>query len=371
MNDFLRNFIAPIVEKETKPPGAVDDKIPNLPITPPPPTSYVPPVIRVLPRRFRVEAVQISVSNYSVQTEIGEPPAVYGYFITSAPSHVLTFATGTIATSTINFVLERSAGFAGITDASTYGYISGGDGAPTTTNGTERLTYATQTLATYTVGNLTQVRGDTTGLSDKNIYGYVAGGSTGTVVASAERITFASGVYSAHTASLSQSRFDLIGLSDGENYGYFSGGLNGATRYATTDRVTFSSGAIAAHTPSNLSTALDDVAAISDNSTYGYFAGGSPQAETQYLDRITFSTGINQATTTSLPYERSGLMTVTDGQTYGYLVGGIDNTIFPPSNPTRTEGMRLTFATGVLGADNSVDLTSAHAYYQGISDLAV
>lgn len=369
LEDFLRDFIPPVVEKETAAPGMPDEKIPTFPITPPPPTSYTPPEVRVLPRRIRLnESALITITNYESEVETY---AVYGYFITTSPTHVLTFASGTTATSTITLNLARGYNPAGLSDISTYGYISGGGGAPSTTEGTERLTYATQILATYTAGNLTTPREATAGLSDSVTYGYVAGGNG--PVATSERLSFATGTYTLHGSSLSQARYDVTSLSDGETYGYFAGGQTSGLAsgvVATTDRIAFSSGAIAAHTPANFSVITTQATSVSDNSTYGYFAGGNPNGSTppspQYMEKLTFSTSINQATTTTLPEPRDQMMSATDGKTYGYFTGGA------ASGPIeRSSTFRLTYATGTLATHTPANLTTTKSGYQGISDFAV
>jgi hypothetical protein len=204
--------------------------------------------------------------------------STYGYFaggITGGAPKVTTtnrivFSSGTTAANTASNLSLARYGLAGISDGLTYGYFAGGDSNAVVATA-DRITFSTGATAANTVSNLSLARFGVTGISDGSTYGYFAGGdstSIGDKVATADRIVFSTGATSANTVSnLSQARNGSIGSSDGSSYGYFAGGYTGSSSVVlTADRVAFSSGITSANTGSNLSQARGFGAGLSDGS---------------------------------------------------------------------------------------------------------
>jgi len=212
----------------------------------------------------------------------------------------ITYSSGVTAANTASNLSAARQYSVGVSDGITYGYFMGGyTGANVAT--ADRITFATGVTAANTGSNLSAARHGGGGVSDGATYGYATGGLTSVPVVTADRITFATSVTAANTVSnLSVGRSYLCGLSDPTTYGYFTGGYSGSTVYlATTDRITYASGVTAANTASNLSAGRYGTANVSDGSLYGYMAGGYTGAVLATTDRITFATGVTAANTTS------------------------------------------------------------------------
>lgn len=193
-------------------------------------------------------------------------------------------------------------------------------------------------------------------------HGYVTGGMTGANVATADRISFSTGITVANTASnLSVARNGLAGVSDGLTYGYVAGGyVSAATVIA--DKIVFSTGITAANTASNLSQARNGVASLGDGLVYGYFAGGHTGAVSNVVDRIVFATSVTSANTVSnLSQSRYNLTGLGDGFTYGYFAGGNNGSV----NVVTTD--RLSFATSITAANTVSNLSSGKYGPVGVS----
>ena len=248
-----------------------------------------------------------------------------------------------------------------------YGYFAGGETGPNLATA-DRITFSTGVTAANTVSNLSQARQSPGGLSDRATYGYFAGGLTSPGVATADRIVFSTSITAASTVSnLSLARYSLAGLSDATTYGYFAGGFS-SDYVATADRITFSTGVTAANTVSNLSQIRFSLTGLSDAVTYGYFAGGR-SSNTVYVataDRIVFSTSITAASTVSnLSQIRYGLTGLSDSVTYGYFAGGAStiSTVVATAD-------RVTFSTGVTSANTVSKISIARYGLAGVSSGA-
>jgi hypothetical protein len=249
-----------------------------------------------------------------------------------------------------------------------YGYFAGGNTGSVVATA-NRITFATSTTAAFTAANLSLARESLIGVSDSVTYGYFAGGFNGTTTLyiTADRITFSTGTTAAFTASdLSQARGGLASVSDGNTYGYFAGGfILGGGRVATTDRITFSTGTTAAFTAANLSQIRRAPAGVSDGITYGYFAGGDSGAAVATADRITFSTGTTAAfTAANLSQARERLASVSDGNTYGYFAGGTT----AAAGAVVATADRITFSTSTTAAFTAANLSQARERLSGASD---
>jgi hypothetical protein len=303
----------------------------------------------------------------------------YGYFaggvtgigIVIATADRITFSTSTTAAFTAANLSQARSQLAGVSDGSTYGYFAGGFTDPAAATA-DRITFSTSTTAAFTAANLSVAKRLLGSLSDGSTYGYFTGGITGTntIVATADRITFATGTTAAFTAAnLSQARQQLGSVSDGSTYGYFAGGATGATvSVATADRITFSTSTTAAFTAANLSQARFGLFGVSDGSTYGYFAGGATGVSfinVTTADRITFATGTTAAfTAANLSQGRRNLSGVSDGSTYGYFAGG-----FTGASVATVD--RITFSTGTTASFTAANLSQAKQLSAGLTDYAI
>jgi hypothetical protein len=217
-----------------------------------------------------------------------------------------TFSTQTSAANTASDLSTNTTFITtqGLSDKTTYGYSCGGYTASAYVNTGYRLTFSTSATAASTTSNLTEIGGFCMSLYGGATYGYYIGGyRNGAVSLKADRITFSTSTMAANTASnLPVAKYAGTSISDNVTYGYVLGGLTNTTpgRVATADRLTFSTGVTAANTVSNLSQARDSLATgVSDGTTYGYANGGTTGSDVATGDRITFSTGTTASNTTS------------------------------------------------------------------------
>lgn len=211
----------------------------------------------------------------------------------------ITFLTGVTAEAVASYLPGARGYVAGLSDGATYGYWAGGLTGPLDTS--DKITFATGVVAANTGNVLSVARDALAAISDGATYGYFAGGMTAVIPSSAtavaDRITFATSAIAANAVSnLSSDRAYLTGLSDNSTYGYFAGGDNdAAATVATADRITFASGVTAANPTSDLSSARSGPTGASSGATYGYFAGGYNAGALVTTDRITFATGATAA----------------------------------------------------------------------------
>jgi hypothetical protein len=250
-----------------------------------------------------------------------------------------------------------------------YGYISGGttDGGGTKVATTDKLTYATDVTAAQTASNLPETRANSLGLSDTNIYGYSLGGDTGAYTNTGIRFTLSTAAYAANTASNLTANKTFIsptGLSDKQNSGYILGGYTGAY-VATGDKMTFSTSTTAASTVSNLSTIGGFVHNIYGGTTYGYSVGGyRTGAVSAVADRITFTTSATAANTASnLSIAKYAGGVVSDQSTYGYICGGYTAT----SSGFYAATDRMTFSTGACAANTVSNISVARGQLATVS----
>lgn len=143
-------------------------------------------------------------------------------------------------------------------------------------------------------------------------------------------------------------------------YGYWAGGNTGPAPYLSeVDRITFSTSIIAANT-SSVPTAIYFTAGVSDGVTYGYFCGGYTGAACSVVNKIALSTSAISANSSNLTIPLYCLAALGDGVTYGYVAGGY-------STATSSVVNRLTFSTGVFAA-NTTSLSQKRYQIAGLSD---
>lgn len=150
-------------------------------------------------------------------------------------------------------------------------------------------------------------------------------------------------------------------------YGYVLGGFTGAGRSDVADRITFSSGVTSASTTSKISDSTGRLAAVSDTQKYGYISGGTTTGSiseaTSY--RITFSTSVTSAASVSnLSQGRDSHTGMSDGVVYGYMMGGQNSSSFLSSTD------RLDFATGIFTINSPSALSQQRWFLASISDGA-
>ena len=334
-----------------------------------------------LPVGFAISTTQIFINTRKHEQEEKNVSAVYGYAMggyTASADVVttdrITFSTSVTAAYTTGNMATARDSAAPVSDGTVYGYNLGGyTGAAGASS--ERITFSTGVSVASTISNLSQARFGQAGVSDGAIYGYALGGDTAgganDLVTTADRLSFSTSITAASTASnLSQARKYAAGVSDGTTYGYALGGIKagGAGSVVTTaDRLTFSSSVTAASTVSNLSNGRQGATGISDNATYGYAAGGYSNVYLTTTDRLTFSTSATAASTVSnLSQARQVAAGASDGVLYGYAMGGNSN-----SGAFVTTTDRLTFSTSATAASTASNLSQARGYAAGLSDGAV
>lgn len=153
-------------------------------------------------------------------------------------------------------------------------------------------------------------------------------------------------------------------------YGYAIGGEPDSSPYVSviTDRITFSTSVTAASTTSNLTIAKSDSYGVSDCAVYGYAMGGwTDSARTATTDRITFSTGAVAASTISdISSARYAPTSLSDGAMYGYAFGG--NAV---GGVASVEADRITFSTGITAVSTVSNLTTGKFRGPSLSDAAV
>lgn len=305
--------------------------------------------------------------------------AVYGYTFGGAPTtnttDRVTFATSTVAGSTVGRVSVAKYTSGSVSDVTRYGYVAGGlSGAGSSLTTVDRIQFSTGVTAVNTGSNIGTGRQSPASISDGALWGYLLAGFAAALSTTTDRISFASGVSQASTATtVGTARDKMSSLSDGITYGYLLGGLTATSSgpVATGERLTFSTAAINASTTYNLSSARGEVVSVSDNSLYGYSCGGTTSGAAAggvvTGDRTTFSTSATAAQTSSnLSSARSGLQTgSSDGAVYGYILGGIN------TGGTTIAGVnRLTFSTSTTATSAQV-LSEARRWNTGLSDGAV
>ncbi len=202
------------------------------------------------------------------------------------------------------------------------------------------------------------------------VYGYIAGGITGTgtdsMIASVDRLNFSTEVINANTASnLSEARFAIAGISDKRVYGYFvNGSAENYFAVNTSDRITYSTGISVADTTSNGYQQRYGIIGLSDGENYGYSAGGQTDIMLDIIDKLTFSTGVNTLNTSSaLSQPKLDPASCSDGKIYGYFTGGTDATL-AVTNQTD----RIDFSTSINSAHTTSDIFQQRTNLVGVSD---
>ena len=257
---------------------------------------------------------------------------------------------------------------AGISDYTTNGYFAGG--ATSSFSGhvatTDKIVYSTDTTAAQTTANLSQARQGLAGCSGERTKGYFAGGTTDQVnsLNTADKLTYSTGITAAQaSANLSQARYYLAGISEGTTKGYFAGGIGaGGTIVATADKLTFSNDTTAAQTTADLSQAIAYIAGCSGEGTKGYFAGGLDNSFSSVATayKITYTTDATAAqTTANLSQARSKLAGISEGSTEGYFAGGSTGANVATSD-------KITFSTDTTAAQTTANLSQARVNLTGI-----
>jgi hypothetical protein len=247
------------------------------------------------------------------------------------------------------------------------GYFAGGlTGTVVTT--ADKLTYSNDTTAAQTSANLSQERYDLAGCSGEGTKGYFAGGQTSTIVGTADKLTYSTAAAAAQaSANLTQARYALAGISERSTKGYFAGGSStGSVVVTTADKLTYSSDATAAQTTANLSQARFYLAGVSGNSTKGYFAGGLTGSTYQSTaDKLTYANDITTAqTTANLSQARSYLAGCSGDSTKGYFAGGYTGAV------ALATADKLTYSTDTTSAQTTANLSQAKYSMAGISELS-
>ncbi len=323
--------------------------------------------------RFPAEGLKLVKTAADAWTVLGAAGSPYAYFeggltgasVIVASAERLNFSTGLMAANAASNLTGVRAGSTGVSDCATYGYVAGGLTGAAVVATANRITYATGVTAASTTATLSSARWLSASLSDGLTYGYVLGGSTSgstvTVVVTADRLTFATGVMAASaTSNMSSARVGPSSLSDGLTYGYITGGTP-----VTSDRLTFSTSVTAAHGDSDYPVSTNYAAALSDSSLYGYYLGGETGAKVATAYRLTFSTGVLAAhAPADLSTARTLATGASDGSRWGYVCGG-------DTGATVAITDRLTFATGVTAAFASSNLTIARSGMAGMSECSV
>ena len=274
--------------------------------------------------------------------------------------------TSTAVAGTVTALLVVGAYPDEVTATGTKGYFAGGTtGAVVAT--ADKITFAADTTAAATTANLSQARTGHAGLGDgSGTKGYFAGGYTGANVATADKVTFSSDSTAAvTTANLSQSRRGGTGLSECSSKGYFAGGYSDAY-CAITDKITFSTDTTAAATTANLTQVRQSPGAVTEGSSKGYFAGGKSGdvAPVTTADKVTFSTDATAAATTAnLSQARTALAGVSDGSSKGYFAGGDTS----GGDVVVVTADKITFSNDTTAAATTANLSQARCWLAGVS----
>ena len=286
-----------------------------------------------------------------------------------ATADKITYAGDTTAAQTSADLSQARFALAGCSGEGTKGYFAGGstDGV----NGfatADKLTYSTDTTSAQTTANLTQARGYLAGCSGNSTKGYFAGGSLnsggfGTVVATADKLTYSTDITAAQTtANLSAARGNLAGISQGTTKGYFAGGSTGSSssRSVVADKLTYSTDTTAAQTSANLSVVKFGLAGVGQEYNIGVFFGNnsitSGNIASGQIGQYHFSSGTTDIAV--MPF------TSIVGETNGYFAGGSTGGL--PGVALGTAD-KLTYSTDTTTAQASANLSQARGYLAGCS----
>ena len=248
----------------------------------------------------------------------------------------------------------------------TKGFFAGGStGSYVAT--ADKVTYSTDTTIAQTTANLSQARYNLAAISQGTTKGYFVGGSTDVHVRTGDRIIYSTETTAVQTSAQlpSPGREGLAGCDGEGTKGYFAGGSTGATYFTTAYKTTYSTDTTATQASANLSQARGNLAGISDWTAKGYFIGGIDLGFFRATaDKITYSTDTTAAQTSAdLPTATYGVMSVCQGSEKSYILGG--NT--SPSVRVTTANI-LTYATDTTATQTSANLSTATRAGAGVSE---
>jgi hypothetical protein len=204
--------------------------------------------------------------------------------------------------------------------------------------------------------------------------GYIAGGATDSLAAdrvdTVERTTYSNDTTaSVASATLPQIRAFPKAITDGSSKAYLSGGYT--TAYSaplvnTTDKLTFSTETSVSQTSANLSEAKYEMAGMNGGTTKGYFAGGMTDGlngQRTTIEKVTFSTDVMAASTSTLITKRGINASISDGSTKAYIGGGESSSLVKLSS---TEV--ITFSSDTASAVTTADLSTVRLNQEAISN---
>jgi len=225
----------------------------------------------------------------------------------------ISYYTSTGSTSGLPTIGTARSKIYGIWNGSAYSYWFGGQTAGT--NLAFSTTTTKMTLSTLSTSSVSGMNNNAfyAAVTNYSNFGYVAGGMTNLVnptglIATRQKLTFASDTFSSATSVLSQARNALSGVSANKIKGYFMGGNTSTTSgsevpSAVTDKVTYATDTFAAVGAANLTTARWASGAASDGSSVGYVLGGctgsAASTAVANADKITAFNDITSAVATA------------------------------------------------------------------------
>jgi len=297
-----------------------------------------------------------------------------GFFAsyTATADKVIFSADTSMAMTTANLTQARDS-FASINGTQYRGYFAGGYDE-SFVNLTEKLIYANEYTSAATTANLTSPTHGACGLTDGYTKGYVIGGyqkSESVITDKIYKITYSTNetISQLTTARLATGLAYLASVSDNKTQGYLAGGLAGTVKIDSCGVMNFSQDTLTELTSKYLSSPRSELAGLDGNSTKGYFAGGDTAnyKSVTNMDILTYATGSfahsNEAKY-NLQTLKAGLAGVSERKSKGYFGGGSSG-VFVTSPLTD----KVSFATGVVTATETANLTRSRTYLGGVSKI--
>lgn len=212
-------------------------------------------------------------------------------------------------------------------NAGNRGYALGGSTGAVVATG-NRVTYATDTNQAVAGTNLSQARQGVTGITEGAAKGYACGGLTGTATLTRSEVVNYIAETSTNTASaaLPAARWCTGGLSECFTKAYIAGGSSTSAASGVVDtayKIPYATDTMAAQSSANLSQARWRPGCISEGTTKGYICGGGTNgASVTTGEKLTYSTDTTTvASSANLSSVREG-MAGCPGPVYGYFGGG-------------------------------------------------
>jgi hypothetical protein len=195
--------------------------------------------------------------------------------------------------------------------------------------------------------------------------GYYLGGYSGSVAATADKLTYSNDTTAAQTtANLSVSRYEMRGLSEGNTKGYTCGGYSSA-RVTTTDITFYPSDVTTTINSATLSLARNDYAGLSTYVNKGYIAGGATNsAYTNSIEFLYYSNNISAAqTTVTLSVTRGSIGSISQPNVQGYLAGGNTSSVTFYATTDK-----IFYSTDSCSAQTTANLSTVRIQPAGISE---